>query len=523
MVAQLLRLRVRLLANILRRSPVQIVGMVIGLLYCIGATALAVAALLFLRAAETQLAADIVITGGALVVLGFLLLPLAFGADDTLDPRAFSLYGLSTTRLAGGLALSAFVGIPAIAITVVAVAQVVTWAGNPLAVVLGVLGAVVIVATCVLGARVSTSVAAFWLATRRARETTTLITLVLIVAASPLVLLLGTTDWPSDGSGILRSIADVVRWTPLGAAWAAPADAALGEVGPALAEAAIGVAFVALLWLGWRALVGWMLVAPHREERRRRHPGLGWFDRMPRTQAGAIAARSITYWIRDARYHTSLVAIPFAPLIFIVALAVGGVEWNILALIPVPVICLFLSWSVHNDVAYDNSAVWLHVASGASGRADRLGRLVPALVLGVLVVAIGSPICAYLYGEWAVLPPLLGVSSCLLFAGLGLSSLISARFPYPAVRPGDNPFAQPQAPGSSAGLIQSLSFVATLLIAVPPAALAALWFLFGGDFAVWSLVVGLVVGLAVLIFGVRRGGTLFTRRAPELLAFTLRN
>jgi ABC-2 type transport system permease protein len=281
----------------------------------------------------------------------------------------------------------------------------------------------------------------------------------------------------------------------------------------------------ASLWptLGWRALVAWMLVTPQRESRKKNYAGLGWFDRMPGTPAGAIAARSITYWLRDARYHTSLVAIPVAPIVFVVALSVAGVPWNVLALIPVPAMCLFLSWSIHNDIAYDNTAIWLHVASNVSGQADRLGRVVPALVIGVPLVFIGSPIAASLYGDWAVLPSLIGVSSCILLAGLGFSSVISARFPYPSVRPGDSPFNQPQASGTAAGLIQSLSFFAAIVVSVPTLAFAALGLFVNPAWHVGSLVAGLLIGLAALVLGILGGGAIFSRRGPELLAFTMKN
>lgn len=523
MVAQFLGLKLRLLANTFRRSPWQVFGIAIALLYGLGIAFLAVLGLGALRLAPVALAGDIVTVVGALIVLGFIVVPLAFGVDDTLDPRAFSLYGMPTTRLATGLGLAALIGVPALVIAIVSVAQVVTWSRTPLSAALAVAGAILIVASCVLAARVSTSIAAFMLATRRAREISALVALLVIVSISPFVAVLLSIDWGTHGLQVLAAVARVAGWTPLGAVWAAPADAAAGHPGTAMAKLLIAVAFLAALAFGWRALVARMLVTPQRLSRETRYSGLGWFRRMPDTPAGAVAARSITYWLRDARYHSSLIAVPIAPLVFVIVLAVAGVPPNLLALIPIPVMCLFLSWLIHNDVAYDNTAIWLHVASNTSGRADRLGRIVPALMLGVPLIVIGSPICALLYGSLAILPSLIGVSACILLAGLGLSSVISARLPYPAVRPGDSPFAQPQAAGSAAGLIQSLAFFAALLIAVPPAALAALGLFFGIGWAFGALVLGVALGLGGLWLGVRWGGEIFDRRAPELLAFTLRN
>jgi len=142
---------------------------------------------------------------------------------------------------------------------------------------------------------------------------------------------------------------------------------------------------------------------------------------------------------------------------------------------------------------------------------------------GVPLVVLGSVVSAWLFGEAVVILPLIGVCSCLLLAGLGLSSVISARFPYPVVRPGDSPFAQPQGSGGTSVLIQSLSFLATLLVTVVPAGFAVLGFLIDPWWHVLSLVTGVVLGVAGLVLGVRIGGGIFTRRAPELLDLAQRS
>ncbi|CAN5274212.1 hypothetical protein BH09ACT2_BH09ACT2_19230 [soil metagenome] len=525
MVAQFLGLKLRLLANTFRRSPLQVFGIVVGLLYAIGATGFTVAGFASLRRVEPVLAGDIIVAVGSAIVLGFLLVPLALGADNSLDPRSFSLFGIPANRLAAVLALAGLIGLPSLAIAAVAIAQVVTWARDPLSVIIALFSAVLIFATCLLAARVSSSVASLLLATRRARELTTLIMLVVLVLLAPAIALLASVDWDRGGLDALKSVADVAGWTPIGAAWSAPAEAASGNAGGAVLKLLIGAATAGLLWLAWRALVGWLLVAPQRRERASNYVGLGWFGRLPDSPVGAIAARSITYWIRDARYQMTLLAVPVAPLLFVVVLAVAGVSVSVLALIPVPVMCLFLAWSMHNDVASDSSAVWLHLASNTSGWADRLGRMVPALVIGIPLIAIGSPIAAAISGDDGALPSLIGVSSSLLLAGLGLSSVVSARFPYPSVRPGDSPYAQPQASGTGAGLIQSLTFFAAIALSAP-----ALWFAVQGllhpgvtSWSTFSLLVGLGMGLVLLALGVLWGGRIYSRRSPELLAFTLRH
>ena len=523
MVAQFLGLKLHLLANTFRRSPWQVVGMAVAVLYGIVAASIAVISLAALRFADAEVARSVVVVCGSIAVLGFLVVPLAFGVDDTLDPRRFALFGIPNSRLAALLALTALVGVPSLVITVVAVAQVVTWTRGPVPTLLAVAGAVLIVVTCVLGARVTTSLASFLLATRRAREISGLLTLLVVVLLTPSIALLAGVDWAEDGLDALAGIADVASWTPLGAAWAAPADAAIGEGGSGALKLLIASVFAGLLWLAWRVLVAAMLVAPHREGRSKSYGGLGFFGRLPATPVGAVAARSLTYWLRDARYRVQLVIVPIVPMLMIVVFLVSGVYWQNLALLPLPVMCLFLGWSVHNDVAYDNTAIWLHVASNTSGTADRIGRIVPVLVLGVVLIGVGGPLSAAFYGDPSALPSIIGVSSCILLAGLGFSSLLSAQFPYPAVRPGDSPFTQPQSGGGAASIVQSLTFLATVAVTVPSLLLGLYGLADHGELPIRSLWVGLGTGFLVLALGVWIGGRLFARRGPEILAFTLRN
>lgn len=523
MVAQLLGLKFTLLANTFRRSRWQVVGVLVAVLYGSVAAAAVVIGFLALQSADVALARSVVVVVGSAIVLGFLLVPLAFGVDDTLDPRKFAPFPISTSKLATLLALSGFLGVPALIITAVAVAQIATWSRGGTTSVLAVLGAVVIVTTCVLAARVSTSLGGWLLSARRAREVSGLIALVALVCLSPSILLLTGVNWDDERLEVLDRIVDALSWTPLGAAWAAPADAAAGDPGSGLWKLLIAVAFLAILWLCWRALVARMLVSPHREFRGPASKGLGWFNSLPARPVWAVAARSLTYWARDGRYRAQLVIIPLLPALMVVVLLIAGVYWRNLALLPLPVMCLFLGWSMHNDVAFDNSAVWLHVASHTSGVADRLGRVLPVVLIGVPLIGVGAPISALLYGDSSVLLSLIGVCSCVLLCGLGIGSLTSARFPYPVVRPGDNPFTQPQGSGGSAVPVQTFTFIATVALTVPPLLFGLYGLVDHGSLPLQSLILGLSIGLLTFSLGVWGGGRVFERRGPELLEFTLRN
>ena len=522
MIKDFLGLKLRLLSNAFRRSPWQVIGMVLALAYGLAITILAVITLVLLRFVDVEVARAIIVIVGSIIVLGFALVPLGFGVDDTLDPRRFALFGIDNTRLASYLLLAALLSVPSIIITVIGIASVFTWTRDVGATFFGILGGLLAIATCVVISRVTTSVAAFLLATRRARELTALILIFGFVLISPGLVVLAGVDWQRDGLRTATAIADGLAWTPLGAAWSAPGDAAEGDYGLALVRILIAAASVGVLLLIWRGLLAWMLVTPEREERAKQYHGLGWFDRLPGGPTAAVSARSATYWLRDPRYRVSLIIIPITPILMMIPLLVVGVPSTLLALLPVPVMSLFLGWAMHNDVAYDNTAIWLHVASGVRGRADRIGRLFPALVLGIPVVILGSIVSAYIYGQWNVIGGLIGVSSALLFAGLGFSSLISARFPYPVVRPGDSPFAQPQSVGATTAVVQTIAFPAALVPAAPAIVFAWLGFFVDAHWFMASLIAGVSLGIVALVIGVWIGSVIFDRRGPELVSAAVR-
>ncbi|GEP26532.1 MULTISPECIES: hypothetical protein [Cryobacterium] len=519
MVAQFFGLKLRLLANLFRRSPWQVVGLLVGLLYGLGVAITFLVALISLRfVGDPVLIRDSLIVAGSVVVLGFLLIPIVAGIDDSMDPRKFAFLGIPNRSLSLGLAGSALIGVPAVTLSIVLLGTVFTWSRGVGQTLLALVSAGLILATCILLSRVSASLAAFLLSTRRSREFTGLIGVVVLVMISPVVVVLISTDWARHGRTLLGTLASILGWTPLGAAWAVPGDASTGAWGPAILKLVIAAASVYTLWLIWQLVVARMLVSPGREAAAKQYSGLGWFDRMPHNAVGAIAARTFTYWARDSRYWVSLIMIPIVPIIAVLPLIIAGVPLHYLALVPVPLMCVFLGWTMHNDVAYDSTAIWLHVASGTRGVADRIGRLVPALVMAIPVIGMGSAISIWFYGDWTVLPSMLGVSTCILLAGLGFSSYTSTRFPYPVTKPGDSPFAQPQASDTAAALVQSLTFTGSIVLALP-----ALLFAYLGitEDPVWhlrSLGAGIGLGLLAVIVGIWLGSRTFERRGPEMLA-----
>src|SRR5690606_12970511 len=141
-------------------------------------------------------------------------------------------------------------------------------------------------------------------------------------------------------------------------------DAATGGV------IALGVtALIAILWVVWMFLARHLLTLPARPAAAQT-ARLGWFALTPASAVGAVAARSLIYWFGDQRYRVNLLIVPVAGLCSAVPLLVAGVPRDLVALAPVLVMALVLGWLPHNDIAYDSTAFWVHVASGVSGLAD---------------------------------------------------------------------------------------------------------------------------------------------------------
>ena len=324
MVAHLLGLKLRLLANSFRRSPGQVFGMFVGLLYALGIAVAVVAGLIALRSAPVEVTHVSLTVLGTGIVLGFVLLPLAFGVDDAVDPRRFVLFGLPKGRLALGLAIVACVSVPTLVVTVIAFTQAYTWSAAPGPTLFALVAAVIIVPTCVLAARVSTGLAAYLLSSRRARDVTGILTIAILAIAAPTLAVVATIDWDRYVLPIVRAIAEVAQWTPFGAAWSMPGDAALEHVGTAFIKLAIAVAFLAVLWFSWRGLVAAMLTRQRRESVAKVYEGLGWFEQLPARPGWVVAARSLSYWARDSRYGIAVAIIPIVPIVMCGALAIAG-------------------------------------------------------------------------------------------------------------------------------------------------------------------------------------------------------
>jgi ABC-2 type transport system permease protein len=461
----------------------------------------------------------VAVLGGAAVLLGFLVGPILVGAVDQLDPRRFAVFGVDERQMPWVLVLASFVSVPSLAllavyisICIVAVGAGAPW---PLAVLMTLVGVV----TTALTARIGMAINALLLPERRSRELTALFVLALLVIAFPVAVFFGSLRWDGLVPPSLATLSGIVGVTPFGASPAFLFSAAEGETAAAWVSGLVAVLTLVGLWAVWSLLVRRLLTTTERPIASRERTGLGWFGLLPSNAFGAIAARSLVYWLRDRRYIMNIIVVPVAGVLTVLPLIVAGVPLEVAALVPVPVMALFFGWLPHNDVAYDSTALWTHVASGVRGLPDRLGRLVPVLLVAIPVLAIAVPLSLLMIGDWKLLLPLGGLAASLLFSALGLSSIVSVVAPYAVSRPGDSPFQQPQRPTSRGAYGPAAAFLGAIVLSIPTIWLFAATIIEGASYAPATFWVGLASGVIVLIAGAVIGGRIFERSGERLMEF----
>ena len=517
MVATLVRLRFLLLFNGLKKSWWQIVLLVLGVLYGLGVLVVLVVGLFTLGFSTIELSRTVLVLAGAVTILGWTVIPvLTSGIDQTVDPARLAVFPIPVDRLIVGLAVSGVLGIPGIVTAIAALATTLTWRTYPLAVLAAVVSAVIGVFTAVVGSRMLAALASRIGSGRRAREAKGILVFIPLLLAGPIAL--GLAQLVRTFSGSFPVIADVVSWTPFGAVWAIPADVAAGNFGAAGLHLLIALATLAGATLLWRWGLGRALEQPAQAASVKAGTrGAGFFDLFPGTPAGAVAARALTYWVRDPRYAQSLVSVPLIPVLFFFY---GGLNDNLGVLVWVgPVVAVLLAMSIYTDISYDNTAFALHLQTGVSGRADRIGRVVALAVFAVPVTLVLTIASVWVTGQWALLPGLLGVCTGLLLSGFAISSVVSGRFTFPVPAPGDSPFKARPGGGTSLMISTFVTWTALGIAVIPELALAIVSFATGDLLWGWlSILVGAALGSVLLVIGVRVGGGILDRRGPELLA-----
>lgn len=517
MVATLLSLRFRVLANTLRRNTFQLLAVIFGGLQTLIILVIVIAGLAVLVIYPQPVQQATVVIGGVALTLGWFLVPLiATGIEPTIDPLKLSAFPLPVSRLMVAMTLVGATWIPGIATMLVSIATALTWRQTPgaawAAVGCGIIGTLI----CIVGSRMTASLTANLVASRRRRDHAIAVLAAVVVLLGPVALAV-VVGLPSDAP--FPATADVLAFTPFGAIWSVPGQFVAGHPGMALLSLAIALATLVLMIVIWRA----SLLATFRFRgggaggRQEAAGRLGVLGAVPSTPAGAIGARSLIYWARDARFARQLVLVPMMPaLLFLLA---SLVHENWLVFLAAPVVAGLLPLTLFAVISYDGTAYALHLSAGVRGIDDRAGRGAALLAFALPAILVIAIVSLGVLGAWAELPAVFGISLGVLLSGLAVVSVSSASIVVPVARAGRNPFVAQAGSGMTSILGSYAVTGATLALAAPELALGiAALALHSVPLGWFALSLGILWGAGSLVLGVRIGGRILDRTGPALLA-----
>ncbi|OAH49981.1 hypothetical protein [Microbacterium oleivorans] len=519
MVATVLKLRYRALANTLARRPWQLVGFIFGALWAIGALVSIVAGMVALAVFQPLETATVVaVLGGSALLLGWVLGPILLtGMDTSIDARGLAVFPFTRTQTMLALGGTGLTGLPGIATTLAALSTVILWVRWPLAAVVSIPAAALAVITCVLASRLVGELSGGLGGNRRGRELIGTVVLILLVLSGPILTgVLTLLDAGGDLVARLTSAAAVLPWTPIGAAWGVAPALAAGDVLSAVARLGIAVATVGVLWVVWsRVIDAGTDAAPRRARKVAAAGRLGLFGLLPTGGVGATWARSLNGWLRDPRYLRQLLVVPLLPIVFLVT---GGTDGFFFGFSPV-FAALMLSIAGYTDVSYDGTAYATVLATGVRGVADRAGRTLGAACVGLPLIVLLATVTAVLSDNLATLPITLGASVGIVLVGYGVSAVSSALIISPVAAPGDSPFKSVPGQTFVNGLLAFVVWGVVIALSTPTIAVAAFASTTEDGSWTWvALAVGVVEGVVIAVLGIVVGGRLLDRTGPDLLA-----
>ncbi len=544
------RLKLRVLRNSLRGQVWRIVLFVIGALFGLWFAA----AGFFLLAApglagNDELAVVVPAFAGAVLVLGWLLLPLVFfGVDETLDPARFALLPLPRRTLVGGMFTAALLGVPAVAMLgatsglVLSAAVQAGWAAA-LAQAAGVVAGLLL---CVAASRAVTSAFANMLRSRRVRDLAAVVLALFAALLGPLQVAVIAAVERADYHRLVGP-ARVVGWTPLAAPYTVGTEVAEGNAWAVVAKLAITAAAIAALLWWWSASLESAMVGAtsdgagrstrgasggppvHAAGRNGPQPAFSaqLFPRalpwLPRNPYGAIAAREARYWWRDARRRANLITIAvvgvFVPIMInLTNYRLGGVTHRTTPTsmtISMLLVGVYASVLLANQFGFDGTAYAAHLVAGVPGRVELRARLVAVSAYLVPVLTLIGLLVAAFVGAASWLPTMLGAIFAAYGTGLAVNMFVSVLGAF-AMPETSNPFAMNAGRGMAKSLLGFVAMLATMATASPflIAAVGA------GGTAIWAwlaLPVGVGYGLGAVALGLYIVGDLLDRRGPELL------
>lgn len=515
-VLVMIRLRFLVMGNTLRRHPWQLVGAILGGLYALGVMTMVVFGLGFLGMGEPQLARTVLILAGSALVVGWAFGPiLATGMDRTLDPARLVTLPMRPSVQLAGIAAASMLGIPGIVTLLLSVASAIAWLSSPGAMLAAVLLAPFATLTCVLTCQLTVTAMSRAAGHRRFRELIGGLLLLVLVLVGPIISVV--QEGVATFADRLPAIANGLSWSPLGAVWSVPGEIATGHGMAAVAKLLIALVTLVVLFAAWGWLYRANLGVVAGGSRTNTRGGVGWLGRFPATPRGAIAARALTYWLRDPRYLQSLIVVLVMPVVF--GFLSGSSGLSIMLPGSTVLVAALLSLSTFTDVSYDGTAFSTHVLRGVRGVDDRLGRIWANAIVAVPLIVVVAIVTTALVDRFDQLPTLLGLVAVVTLGGFGVASVSSAIFVMPVPQSGDNPFASKPGAGVLSLVGMAGSYGSLTILALPTIATTIAAGVTRDPLWAWvTLAVGVITGAAACWGGVRWGSAIFDRRAPDLLA-----
>ncbi|GAA0810900.1 ABC transporter permease [Spirilliplanes yamanashiensis] len=520
------RLKLRVTANGLRGATWKIILFVLGVFYALLFAAGGFVLFMLPGALDSVRGYGIAAAlGGALLVLGWLLLPLVFfGVDESLDPARFALLPLPRRTLVKGLFAAALTGIPAVA-TLIATGGLVLGAilldgvAAGLAAFVGVVSGLLL---CVALSRAVTSAFASALRSRRSRDLAAVLLAVLATLIAPLQLVVmngaAATDWARFAGAVT-----VVGWTPLGAPYTLGADVAEGRWWAVpLKLVIVGVTIAGLLAWWSRSLESAMIgtaagggpAAVGRRGRALTPTQRLLAGGLPRNRFGALVGREVRYWWREARRRAGVITFAVVGIVLPISISMSNDDAGLTAAsISMIFVGALAAVNLANQFGYEGTAYAANVVAAVPGRAELHSRVLGLTVYVAPIMGVVAVVISSLAGRPEWIPALAGILLAAYGTGLAAVLPVSILGAY-AMPDTSNPFAI----SSGGGMAKSLYSFAAMLVAAVLCAPYVIAGLLLGDAWLWAaLPVGLVYGGAFYALGAHLSGKLLDRRMPELL------
>lgn len=524
MVAVLVKLKWAYFKAGFRKNPWAWVGIIFGAFYALGGL-VGFSFVAVMLSGNPDAVFTFLVGAGAVISLLWWVVPLVVsGADATLEPDRLVAYPIRTKDLQLGQFIGAFIGLPGIITLLLMLAMVLSLLHAPLAI-LGFLAAFVLACvTTIAVSRFITVVSLRLRSNRRSSQLMNTLAFLLLIAAGPLL------GFASTGLVALWErapwIVDAVSFTPLASFWGIPAHLVKGQWGGAALCLMLSVIYATVAWWLWHHHLAKTMrnvgaYAGNVATKSVKTGDLGLLGKFPATPRGAIAARTVLTILKDPRASFMVVMIPAFYIIFAMmnsAIYVngesGGTNFFLVVFLPAMAGYLFAYL-----VSYDNSAFSMHVLAPLRGIDDRIGRATGVLVVMFPIIVLGTLLMAFVSGEYASLPIMMGLSVMMLLNGIGLGAYMDMVITLPTPPPGTSPWKTQRNPdGFSKGIARAGYMLVLLASSIPGLVFWGVQEFTSNSLWGWvGAVACLVIGCASIMLGLRAGAHRYDAKAAETL------